>query len=250
MQLGSIFPRLFPGLPVDLPADDLSWFAHRGWKLSDDHFVYDLFIFINDFVIRDNLSSELAAQGITINNCAPGAQFERLLDFEEKHFGAYPGWVEKYQALRESDDIADAIVAFVPPPPTNGAGANAAAATDVGEILGAVLIFSPAGNNQISKDIPWPKVIGDRIGGLGFVGVNRASLPTPCKACWRRANTAYSVADYRSLGVRKGLIVAAILELKQRGLRGCFIDWADDIDTYTKLGFKEWGKYREAWRKI
>ena len=36
--------------------------------------------------------------------------------------------------------------------------------------------------------------------------------------------------------MRKGLIVAAILELKQRGLRGCFIDWADDIETYTSLG--------------
>lgn len=43
-------------------------------------------------------------------------------------------------------------------------------------------------------------------------------------------------AEYRDLGVRKGLIVAAILELKQRGLKGCFIDWADDIETYTNLG--------------
>src|SRR5690606_4275727 len=30
MQLGSIFPRFFPGLPVDLPSSDLEWFAHRG----------------------------------------------------------------------------------------------------------------------------------------------------------------------------------------------------------------------------
>ena len=30
IQLGSIFPRFFPGLPVDLPAGDLDWFAHRG----------------------------------------------------------------------------------------------------------------------------------------------------------------------------------------------------------------------------
>lgn len=30
MQLGSIFPRFFPGLPVDLPPSDLAWFAKRG----------------------------------------------------------------------------------------------------------------------------------------------------------------------------------------------------------------------------
>jgi hypothetical protein len=42
--------------------------------------------------------------------------------------------------------------------------------------------------------------------------------------------------EIETLGVRKGLIVAALIELKQRGLRGCFIDWADDIETYTSLG--------------
>jgi len=115
---------------------------------------------IDNFLITDNLSSQLAEQGITINNCRPGEQFEALIDFEEKYFGSYPGWLEKYHALKESDDIADAIVAF-----SSKDGEE--------EILGAVLIFSPVGNNQISKDIPWPKVIGERIGGLGFVGVKR-----------------------------------------------------------------------------
>ena len=160
MQLGSIFPRLFPGLPVALPQDDLQWFAHRGWKL-DGNFVSDLYMSIDGFAVTDDLSVRLAEQGITINNCREGEQFDALIDFENKYFGSYPGWVEKYQGLKDSDDIADAIVAF-----------NVAA----GEILGAVLIFSPGGNNQISKDIPWPKVIGDRIGGLGFVGVKREFL--------------------------------------------------------------------------
>ncbi|KAI5803125.1 glycoside hydrolase superfamily, partial [Geopyxis carbonaria] len=210
MQLGSIFPRLFPGLPVDLPADDLSWFGHRGWKL-DGNFVYDLFMRIDNFRAADDISTGLANNGITIETCRT-EQFESLMDFEEKHFGSYPGWVEKYHSLRGSDDIADALIAY------NEHG-----------ILGAVIIYSPVGNNQISKDIPWPKVIDERIGGLGFVSV---------------------IPESRNLGVRKGLIVAAIIELKSRGLRGCFVDWADDIETYTSLGFQEWGKYREVWRKI
>ena len=30
MHLGSIYPRFFPGLPVELPLSDQEWFAHRG----------------------------------------------------------------------------------------------------------------------------------------------------------------------------------------------------------------------------
>jgi len=33
MHLGSIFPRFFPGVPVELPTKDQNWFAHRGTAL-------------------------------------------------------------------------------------------------------------------------------------------------------------------------------------------------------------------------
>jgi len=210
MQLGSIFPRLFPGLPIDLPSEDLSWFSHRGWKLSDN-FIFDLFMDIDSFTPNDNWNAQLKESGVTVSNCRPD-QFEALIDFEERYFGNYPGWVEKYHALKSADDISDALIAH-----------------DSEGILGAVLIFSPVGNNQLSKDIPWPKVIAERTGGLGFVGVKPES---------------------RGQGLRRGLIIAAILEMKARGLRGCFIDWADDVDTYMSLGFQQWGKYLEVWRKI
>jgi beta-N-acetylhexosaminidase len=106
-----------------------------------------------------HLSTQLAEQGITINNCRLD-QFTKLLEFEERFFGHYPGWVEKYRQLKETGDEADAILAF----------------KEGGDILGAVLVFSEAGNNQIARDIPWPRVIGNRTGGLGFVGVKRECL--------------------------------------------------------------------------
>lgn len=155
MQLGSIFPRIFPGLPIDLPNEDLQWFAHRGWRLDDQALVYDMFMHIDNFTITDDLSTELAERGITIDNCKP-EQYNALMEFEHRHFISYPGWTEKYAGLRATDDIADALIAY-----------------NQDEILGAVLIFSPVGNNQIARDIPWPKAIGDRVGGLGFVSVKR-----------------------------------------------------------------------------
>ncbi|KAL7269088.1 hypothetical protein RUND412_008262 [Rhizina undulata] len=154
LQLGSIFPRLFPGLPHDLPNDDVSWFAHRGWKLGDKY-IYDLFMQIDTWTMPGNVIGPLQDKGITFAACS-AEQFDALIEFEENHFAIFPGWVDKYQALKATDDVADAIIAY----------------TSQG-IVGAVLIFSPVGNNQYAKDLPWPKMIGDRVGGMACVGIGR-----------------------------------------------------------------------------
>lgn len=152
LQLGSIFPRLFPGLPVDLPSEDLSWFARRGWKL-EDKFLYDLYMQIDTWSVPEGGMPPLYEKGVSFG-CCNADQFDALIEFEEKNFGTYLGWVDKYQALKTTDDIADAMIAY----------------TSQG-IVGAALIFSPVGNNQISKDIPWPKMIGERVGGIACMGV-------------------------------------------------------------------------------
>lgn len=46
----------------------------------------------------------------------------------------------------------------------------------------------------------------------------------------------FFIAEYRGQGVGLGLICAAILELKQRGMRACFVDWVDLEGTYEQLG--------------
>ncbi|TGZ81053.1 glycoside hydrolase [Ascodesmis nigricans] len=219
IQLGSIFPRIFPGLPTTLPPEDQSWFLHRGWKCKPDEYIFDLFMYIESFIQPESIHAELDAKNITIANCRPD-QFPELMKFELEHFSAFPGWTERYANLEATKDIADALIAF----------------NQEKEILGAVLVYSPMGNNQIARDIPWPKMIDDRVGGLGFVSV--------------KPEFGLREDEVSGVLVRRGLIVAAILELKMRGLRGCFIDWADDVQTYMSLGFQEWGKYREFWRKI
>ncbi|KAF8471912.1 glycoside hydrolase superfamily [Kalaharituber pfeilii] len=213
IQLGSIFPRLFPGLPVDIPADDSSWFAHRGWRF-EEKYVYDLFMDIDNWSPPESILRPLQAKGVVFSRCTP-EQFEALIEFEVKNFGSYPGWVEKYQTLKDTDDIADAVLA-----------------TSQEGILGAALVFSPVSNNQMSKDIPWPKMLGERNGGLACVSVGR---------------------DFRGQGLGLALICASIMELKSRGLKGCFVDWVDWAEfegTYRQLGFQQWGKYREIWRRI
>lgn len=101
IQLGSIFPRLFPGLPVNIPADDSAWFAHRGWKF-EKRYVYDLFMDIDNWLPPDIILRPMDAKGVSFSRCTP-EQFDSLIDFELRNFGSYPGWVEKYQTLKDTD---------------------------------------------------------------------------------------------------------------------------------------------------
>lgn len=52
----------------------------------------------------DEVFGPLSVQGITFGACSP-IIFDDLLAFEDKHFAAYPGWVEKYRGLKETDGM-------------------------------------------------------------------------------------------------------------------------------------------------
>jgi beta-N-acetylhexosaminidase len=105
--------------------------------------------------------ASLTNMGIEFSACRP-EKFDSLMNFEQRNFNTYPGWVEKYADLRDSDDIADIILATIQ-----------------GTIVGAALLFTAVGNNQISRDIPWPRLIGERNGGLACVSVKGTfSLPS------------------------------------------------------------------------
>lgn len=86
---------------MDIPADDSAWFAHRGWRF-EEKYVYDLIMDIDNWVPPDNILRPLEAKGVEFSRCTPD-QFQALVDFEMKNFGSYPGWVEKYQTLKDTD---------------------------------------------------------------------------------------------------------------------------------------------------
>ncbi|KAH0543377.1 hypothetical protein FGG08_002333 [Glutinoglossum americanum] len=217
MQLGSVFPRFFPGLPVDLTAKDLDWFSHRGWKLGDDKFVSDLFLDMEKDRQRwqaplddTSVTKESDSLPISFSVCQPG-QFPALIKFEERFFPprSYPGWLEKYQSLKITDDIADIILATVTTrsPPSQSYDTA---------IIGAALVYSPVGSSQVAKDIPWPKTMGEKVGGIACLSVH---------------------PDYRTETTTKGLLRASIAELSTRGITGCFVEWVvTDLEWYNSLG--------------
>jgi beta-N-acetylhexosaminidase len=160
LQLGSIFPRIFPGLPVDLAPSSLEWFTNRGWKISSERFIFDLFLDLQHWSPRPETSSLAARVGLSFSVCQT-ERFDDFISFEGKYFApaAYPGWLDEYSNLKATDDIADIILATI----------------EGGDIVGAALVYSPLGNNQVSKDIPWPRMMGadGRVGGVACLSIHR-----------------------------------------------------------------------------
>ena len=64
--------------------------------------MYDLFLDIETWVPPERIIQLLNDKGISLKPCTPG-QFNALKDFEDIEFGIYPGWLEKYEALKDTD---------------------------------------------------------------------------------------------------------------------------------------------------
>lgn len=62
--------------------------------------------------------------------------------------------------------------------------------------------------------------------------------PAPLPKPWGQLGTIGVSAECRGKGYAAAVINAALLRLRDAGVRGCIIDWTDLIDFYTRFGFK------------
>ena len=82
-----------------------------GWRM-EDNYIYDLYMDIESWTLPEDVFGPLSARGVTFGVCSPEL-FRDLVHFEEKHFSAYPGWVDKYRALKLSDGMLFYFVALL-----------------------------------------------------------------------------------------------------------------------------------------
>ncbi len=64
-------------------------------------------------------------------------------------------------------------------------------------------------------------------------------LPRP----WAQLGPIGVSAHLRGRGYGRALLDASLVHLRERGVRGCVIDWTDLIDFYARFGFKPYRKY-------
>lgn len=164
LQLGSTFPRLLYGVPVDSPSED--WFRRRGWPLESlsaavpgtGQEVCDWLLKFGDWPATDLMPSRL-----TFRPCE-FAEFDMVLRFveEESRRRDHVGWYDQYAKLANTMNIRDIILGLE---------------GDV--IIAAALTYISNTGSLAAQDFPWASTIASDVGGVTCVCIRgRLSRPS------------------------------------------------------------------------
>lgn len=147
-QLGTTFPRLLYGIPVDHP--DTRWFQERGWSFDQSgpgtgRIMADWVLWFSDF-----RPLNLASAGLSFRSCEV-SDSQRVLEVvgresERKHGF---GWYDQYARVIDSSFIGDVILGF-----------------EGSTMVAAAITYTPNEGNLTALDIPWVSSIGSDVGGV------------------------------------------------------------------------------------
>ncbi|KAJ5094110.1 Glycoside hydrolase superfamily [Penicillium angulare] len=205
IDLGSSFPRFWPGIPRDLPESVQNFFTRRGFRLSPlESRSVDLYQDIRNFNAPEKYVTRAQERGFRF---APlqSEDYEACLVGQRKNFSDKAGWVEAYVALHPSKYPSCVMTAF----------------DSQGQQVGWTLMLPPC--PELNAGWAFPQTCGPNTGLIGCVGVD---------------------ADYRASGIGLALISHALENMKQRGIEGVFVDWVALKGWYEQVGFDVWRSYR------
>ncbi len=148
LQLGSTFPRLLYGLPMELTSED--WFRRRGWRIDEDapgsgQEACDWLLKLEDWH-GDGLSSS----GLSFRPCELD-EYHLVTEFvaRESVRKDSMGWFDQYQRLAGTQYVRDIIIGL-----------------EGGSIVATALTYTPNGGSQVAEDLPWPGTISNEVGGV------------------------------------------------------------------------------------
>ncbi|TDZ40071.1 hypothetical protein C8035_v004888 [Colletotrichum spinosum] len=218
LQLGSAFPRLLYGVPSDY-FFATEWFARRGWDMNGGQPGRGLEVadWLLDF---DNLpATNLSSAGLKFRRCDM-MEFQMVLQIVDRDAARKNnmGWYDQYAKLDGTPHFEDIILGLE------------------GEtIVAAALTYIPNSGSPVDEDLPWAKSIGADVGGVTCICIT---------------DDHPEMVNSRD-SVMMRLLDACVKLLADRGMRKLYIDGVKgDAAGFQSLGFREWARYREVWRKI
>ncbi|KAK4104939.1 hypothetical protein N658DRAFT_195065 [Parathielavia hyrcaniae] len=219
VQLGSTFPRLFYGLPVDSPFE--AWFERRGWPIkchsashSQGHEVCDWLLAFQDWP-----STGLMPFHLTFRPCEL-TEFSKVLDFVDKESKKKDnmGWYDQYARLANTINTQDIILGL-----------------EGDTIVATALTYSKNAGSPAAEDLPWASRVTGPVGGVTCICVSDTVPNTPKK---RDA-------------VLIRLLDNCIRLFREQGMTKLFTDAAKGGDEgFQSMGFQNWARYRDAWRDV
>ncbi|RDW86540.1 putative beta-N-acetylglucosaminidase [Aspergillus mulundensis] len=233
VEIGSSFPRFWPGVPVEGPSvassssagdqsangdgqkdrshSALDFFANRGFRMSPDPpRSVDLYRNIRSFSLRGKGSdTDYAARaheaGYTFSPLGPDG-YEECLAGQRRSFADNPDWVDMYAQLDPSSHPSSIMTAFDPH----------------GKQVGWTLMLGPS-STVLQSNWAMPSICGPNTGLIGCVGIDE---------------------EHRKSGVGIALVAHALNDMKDRGVEGVFVDWVALEGFYERVGFEVWARYR------
>lgn len=189
--------RFWPGVPTDLEGA-CRFFHALGFQLTRG--TVDLVCDLADFTIPARAHRTIRENGLEIGP-ARSEEIGSILTFQQAHF---PFWLDNYRIIVGHAAEKEIVVA------RKGS-----------DIVGALCTYSPESRFR-AANLVWERLLGERLGGFGSVGVAEA---------------------WRGRGVGLALCAAAMDLLKKQGVRQAHVDWTGHRDFYGKLGFRVWREY-------
>ncbi|KAM0457888.1 hypothetical protein ACHAPV_006433 [Trichoderma viride] len=148
LHLGSTFPRLLCGVPVDMGYVD-QWFERKGWPVST-HGHQGQGGLVADWILRflDLPSMTVYSTGLGFRQCVD-ADAEQVLSIEHRQPATSihsHGWYDLYAQTLRQGYIGDIIVAYE---------------NDI--IVATAIIYTPGAQSPAAVDIPWPATLSSSI---------------------------------------------------------------------------------------
>jgi predicted N-acetyltransferase YhbS len=147
---GGKYPRIFPGIPNDLPHAH-AFFIRHGWKETAKD--YDLGRHLNDYATPQSVTERIMAEGVRLY-AGTEADTDEVLTFNDREFA---GWADTYHYVASVGDVQDFLVAR---DPAKG-------------VIGTLLMFSHH-SQRVRCDALWRSIFGETLGGLGEVGIGQS----------------------------------------------------------------------------
>ncbi len=151
LQLGSTFPRLLYGLPMELTSED--WFRRHGWRIDQE--IPGSGQEACDWVLTmDEWNTEgLSSSGLEFRLCE-FTEYHEVMEFVAKESTRKDsmGWYDQYSHLQHTQFIKDIMLGIE--------GDN---------IVATAITYIPRGGSRIADDVPWARSIGDDVGGVACI---------------------------------------------------------------------------------
>lgn len=217
LQLGSTFPRIYPGLPYSMDENE-KWFQNRGWNMVDKLLgrSQDLTDLLLKFERWSNQNCCPTKNELQFRKCTH-KDIPQVLKLVKKFACTHMqiGWYDQYLSLENGPNVGDVVLAI-----------------ESNNIIATAITYTASCRTQVALNLPWAATIGDHVAGITCM-------------CLADDNASKTMVE-----IRKGLLQFCVSEFERLGLKELFLDAiVDDVDDLLQQGFCEWSRYKYMWMK-